>query len=145
MAIIILNRTSEYVNRLSDYGVYIDGKKVGTIANGEIKEFNVSPGQHSIITKIDWCSSPSLTFDISDNEVKNFKVGGFKNAKWLMPTGLIIIILSYIVNLLFDFEYLFYLVIPGFLIMIYYMTVGRKRYLTLTEEKTERQGKMALQ
>ena len=145
MATIILNRTNEYVNRLRDYGVYIDGKKVGTIANGEIKEFNVSAGQHSVVTKIDWCSSYPLTFDISDNEVKNFKVGGFKNAKWLMPTGLIIIVLSYIVNLLFGFEYLFYLVIPGFLIMVYYMTFGRKRYLTLTEEKSERQGKVALQ
>jgi hypothetical protein len=145
MATIILNRTNEYVNRLRDYGVYIDGKKVGTIANGEIKEFNVSAGQHSVVTKIDWCSSYPLTFDISDNEVKNFKVGSFKNAKWLMPTGLIIIVLSYIVNLLFGFEYLFYLVIPSFLIMVYYMTFGRKRYLTLTEEKSERQGKVALQ
>ncbi|MBO9681290.1 MAG: hypothetical protein J7502_01235 [Flavisolibacter sp.] len=144
MATIILNRTSEYVNRLRDYGVYIDEKKVGTIANGEIKEFNVSAGQHSIVTKIDWCSSQTVTFDISDDEVKNFKVGGFKNAKWLMPTGLIIIVLSYIVNLLFDTEYLFYLIIPIFLIMVYYMTLGRKRYLTLSEEKTEGQEKMVL-
>lgn len=144
MATIILNRTSEYLNRLRDYEIYIDEKKVGTIANGEIKDFNVSDGKHLIVTKIDWCSSQPLTFDISDNEVKNFKVGGYKNAKWLMPTGLIIIVLSYIVNLLFDFEYLFYLVIPDFLIMVYYLTVGRKRYLSLIEEKTERQGKMAL-
>ncbi|HWI92725.1 MAG TPA: hypothetical protein VNT20_15720 [Flavisolibacter sp.] len=145
MATIILNRTSEYINRLRDYLVYIDGKKVGTISNGEIKEFNVPSGQHSMVTKIDWCSSQTVTFDVSEDEVKNFNVGGFKNARWLMPTGLIIIVLSYFANLLFDIEYLFYLVIPSFLIMVYYMTVGRKRYLTLTEEKTKRQVKMALQ
>lgn len=51
MATIIINRTSEYLNRLRDYGVYIDGKKVGTIANGETKEFNVSTGQHSVFMK----------------------------------------------------------------------------------------------
>ena len=145
MATIILNRTSEYVNRLRNYGVYIDGKKVGTIANGDTKEFNVSPGQQSIVTKIDWCSSQTVTFDIGNDEVKNFKVGGFKNAKWLMPTALIVIVLSYIVNLKYGFEYLFYLVVPAFLLLVYYMTVGRKRYLTLTETKTAQQGRMALQ
>jgi len=145
MATIILNRTSEYVNRLRNYAVYIDGKKIGTIANGETKEFNVSPGQHSIVTKIDWCSSPTVTFDISDDEVRNFKVGGFKNAKWLMPTAVIVFLLSYIVNLKYGFEYLFYFVVPAFLLLVYYLTVGRKRYLTLTETKTERQARMALQ
>lgn len=145
MATIILNRTSEYVNRLRKYGVYIDGKKVGTIANGETKEFGLTPGHHSIVTKIDWCSSKTITFDISDDEMKEFKVGGFKNAKWLMPTALIIIVLSYIVNLGYGFEYLFYLVVPAFLLLVYYLTVGRKRYLTLTETKAERQSRMALQ
>lgn len=145
MATIILNRTSEYVNRLRNYGVYIDGKKVGTIANGETKKFNVSPGQHSIVNKIDWCSSPTVTINISDDEVKSFKVGGFKNANWLMPTAFIVIVLSYIVNSKYGFKYLFYLVIPAFLLLVYYLTVGRKRYLTLTETKTERQERMALQ
>ncbi|MGK2862103.1 MAG: hypothetical protein ACSLE0_09235 [Chitinophagaceae bacterium] len=98
MATIILTRTSEYVNRLRDYGVYIDGKKVGTMANGETKEFNVSSGQHTLFTKIDWCSSPTMTFSQGDNEFRNFKVGGFKNARWIMPTAIIITILSYVIN-----------------------------------------------
>jgi hypothetical protein len=144
MATIIINRTSEYLNRIRDYGVYIDDKKVGTISNGETKEFNVSEGHHSVFTKIDWCSSPTLSVNVNDQETKSLKVGGFKNGKWLMPTGLVIIVLSYIANLLFDFEYLFYLVIPVFLLMVYYTTVGRKQYLTLTENKPEQQKTMAL-
>lgn len=138
MATIRLTRTSEYVNRLRDYGIYIDGKKIGVIANGETKEFTVSTGQHSIVTKIDWCSSPTLTFSIGDNEIRNFKVGGFKNAKWLMPTVFILIVLSYIVNWKYGFNYLFYLVVPAFLLLVYYLTIGRKRYLTLTETMLER-------
>ncbi len=133
MATIILNRTSEYVNCLRNYDVYIDGKKVGTIANGKIKEFVVTPGHHSIVTKIDWCSSNTITFAISDVEIKEFKVGAFKNAKWLMPTAIIIIGLSYIVNLMYGFKYLFYLGVPAFLLLVYYLTGGRKRYLTLTD------------
>ena len=145
MTKINISRTSEYLNRLRDYGVYIDGEKVGTIANGETKEFDVSPGYHSVFTKIDWCSSPTLSVNINDLETKNLKVGGFKNGRWLMPIGIAIIVLSYIVNLLFDFEYLFYLVIPVFLIMIYYLTFGSKQYLTLTEKKSEQQNRVVLQ
>ena len=133
MASIIINRTSEYLNRLRNYDVYIDGKKVDTISNGETKEFNISAGQHSILIKIDWCSSQTLLVDINDNETKSFKVGGFKNGNWLIPAALVI--LSSISSRLFDFNYLFYLIIPFFLSMVYYMTLGRKQYLTLKENK----------
>jgi len=138
MATMVLNRTSEYANRLINFGVFVDGKKVGTIANGETKKFDVLSGQHTLVTKIDWCSSPTLVFSIGDNEIKNFKVGGFRNASWLVPTALIIIILSYIVS------YLFYLVIPVFLLIVYYLTIGRKRYLTLIETNAERQESIAI-
>ena len=144
MATIIINRTSEYLNRFRDYGVYIDGNKIGTIPNGETEEFNVSAGCHSVFAKIDWCSSQTLSVNMVDQEIKSFKVGGFKNGKWLMRTGVVTIVLSYVANLLFDFEYLFYLVILVFLISVYYITVGRKQYLTLTENKSEHQKTMAL-
>ena len=133
MASIIINRTSEYLNRLRNCDVYIDGKKVDTISNGETKEFNISAGQHSILIKIDWCSSQTLLVDINDNETKSFKVGGFKNGKWLIPAALVI--LGSIASRLFDFNYLFYLIIPFFLSMVYYMTLGRKQYLTLKENE----------
>ena len=133
MASIIINRTSEYLNRLRNYDVYIDGEKIDTISNGETKEFNISAGQYSILTKIDWCSSQTLLVDINDNETKSFKVGGFKNGNWLIPAALVI--LSSISSRLFDFNYLFYLIIPFFLSMVYYMTLGRKQYLTLKENE----------
>jgi|ERR1039458_2379285 hypothetical protein len=133
MATLTINRTREYLNRLRDYGVYIDGIKVGTVANGETKTFTVSSGHHLILTKIDWCSSPLLSIDITENEEKIVKVGGFKHGSWLMPTTLIIIILSYFFKLKYDLNYLFYLVIPVFLLLIFYLTLGRKKYLTLIE------------
>ena len=143
MATIILNRTSEFINRLRNYGVFIDGKKVGTIANGETKEYNVSPGLHTILTKIDWCSSQVVTFDISDGGVKNFEVGAFKNARWLMPAAFIVIVLSYIVKIKYDFEYLFYLAIPALLLLVYYLTIARRRYLKLIETKPDRQENLS--
>ena len=133
MASIIINRTSEYLNRLRNYDVYINEKKVDTISNGETKEFNISAGQHSILIKIDWCSNQTLLVNINDNETKSFKVGGFKNGNWLIPAALVI--LGSIASRLFDFNYLFYLIIPFFLSMVYYMTLGRKQYLTLKENE----------
>jgi hypothetical protein len=39
MATIKIQRTTEYNNRLRDYNIFIDEQKVGTIANGETKDF----------------------------------------------------------------------------------------------------------
>lgn len=145
MATVVINRTNEYVNRFRDYGIYIDGKKAGYIANGETKEFTVSSGHHSLIAKIDWCTSRALTFDIDGNEVKDFKVGGFKYANWIMQIGMLFFFLNYIVNKKYSSEYLFYLIIPGFLLLVYHLSFGRKRYLTLRETKPGRKEKVVLQ
>lgn len=41
MASIILERTSEFVNRFRNFGVYFDDKKMGTVHNGETKKFEL--------------------------------------------------------------------------------------------------------
>ncbi|MES2332121.1 MAG: hypothetical protein V4539_21105 [Bacteroidota bacterium] len=133
MGTIKIQRTSEYNNLLRDFGIYIDGQKVGTIAHGETKEFPVTPGPHIIYSKIDWCSSPQIPFEITGDGNKVFKVGGFKNGNWIIPLALGIIILDYALSTLFGISYLFYLIVPGFLLLVYYLTIGRKRYLSLSE------------
>ena len=64
MAKINIQRTSEYNNRMRDYQIYIDNKKVGTIENGENKDFEIEEGTHIIEAKIDWCGSPKVTIEI---------------------------------------------------------------------------------
>ena len=135
MATLIINRTSEYINKLRDYGIYVDEQKIGTIADGESKEFTVPAGKHSVYTKIDWCSSPVVSVVLQDHETRNLHTGGFKNAKWLMPAGLVLIVLSFIINFFVAFTYLFFLLVPIFLILVYFITIGRKQYLTLSESK----------
>ena len=145
MGKIVIYRTSEYSNRYRNYEVYVDGKKLGKISNGETREYEVLPGQHSLVAKIDWCSSKSILFDMNAGEVKSFKVGGFRNAKWLMPASVIIIVLSFQVNFEFGFKYLFYSTIPVFLLLVYFLTIGRKRYLTLTEMGSEGQESLVFE
>lgn len=136
MAKVIIQRTNEFNNRLRGYGIYIDGNKVGTISNGQAEEYVVTPGTHTLIAKIDWCTSPEITFDVKEDDKKYFRVGGFKYGNWLMPLALIVIIMSYIVRRVYKIEWTFYLVIPVFLLLIYYITFGRKNYLTLKETES---------
>ncbi|MBN8836372.1 MAG: hypothetical protein J0I09_03885 [Sphingobacteriia bacterium] len=133
MATIKIQRTSEYNNRARNYKIFIDGQQAGTIANGETINLDTTAGQHTVTAKIDWCSSPDIPVHVNDNQTKTLRVGGLKNGQWLMPTGLAVIVLNFILSTFTDINYVIYLIIPLFLILIYYLTIGRKKYLTLTE------------
>ena len=133
MATIRLKRTSEYNNRMRDYKIFIDGKQVGTIANGETKDFPTTVGQHIVTAKVDWCSSPELSIEPKESQTSSLKVGGFKYGQILMPIGIGLIVLHFILSKFADFDYIMFLVAPLFLLLVYYLTIGRKKYLTLEE------------
>ena len=135
MATISITRPREINNSLRDYIIFIDGHKAGNIANGKTKYFETTPGVHLITAKIDWCSSPDTTITIRDNETKILKVGGFKNGKFIMPIGLGIFVLHFVVSYFFDIKYTLFLLTPFLILLIYYLTLGRKHYLTLEEQK----------
>ncbi|MCZ2102113.1 MAG: hypothetical protein LC107_11310 [Chitinophagales bacterium] len=118
---------------MRDYKIFIDGQQVGTIVNGETKDFPTKAGQHIVIAKIDWCSSPNISVSVNDNQTKTLKVGGFKYGQWLMPIGLGLIILHFILSGIIGFKYTIFLVIPFFLLLVYYLTIGKSNYLTLDE------------
>ncbi len=134
MAKIIINRSSEYLNKFRNYSLYIDDKEIATVADGKTVTLDVDAGKHAMYAKIDWCSSPTLSFDLSEEEIKTLKVSGFKNGNWMMPVGFIIFILSGLAALFFDAGYIIYIALPFFFISIYYLTFGRKQYLTLKEQ-----------
>ena len=134
MATIKIKRTSEWVGMARNYKVFIDGQFVGKIANGATKEFPIPPGQHTVVVKIDWCSSPSVFINIETHETKHMTAGGFKYNKILL-LGLGISVLHYLIKGITGFGYTIFLLIPIFLLLAYYTTVGRKKYLTLSENK----------
>jgi hypothetical protein len=118
---------------MRDFKIFIDGQQVGDIGNGETKEFSVAVGKHNVIAKIDWCSSPDVAIEIKDNETKELRVSSFKNGNWLMPLAGGIIALHFILKITLNIEYIIFLAIPVFVILVYYLTIGRKNYLTLDE------------
>ena len=44
------------------YSVEIDGKVVGAVHDGEIQDFSVAPGYHTLRLRIDWTGSVESTF-----------------------------------------------------------------------------------
>jgi len=104
MATIKIKRTSQFVNMARNYEIFIDGHFVGKIANGKTAEFPVTAGKHTVVAKIDWCTSPEILIEIGTDEIKHLTVGGFNS--WLI-------------------------FIPFF--PIHSITSGRKKYLTLKE------------
>ncbi len=137
MATLKFNRANEWMNRARAYKIYIDGNKIGEIANGQTNTTEIKAGQYSIVAKIDWCSSQELIINIAENEIKELDVCAYKISRWLMPVGLGIFIIHGIFRYLLYLDSSYYYIIPFIflLIIIYFASIGRKKYLLLTESK----------
>jgi len=135
MGKLIIDRRSEWINRGRIIGLYLNKEKIGTIENGESKEFELEPGNYNLKAKIDWCGSQNYNFEFEGNEVKTVELTGFPKSKWAMPIliviQLVLLGLSYIINIneyfmmAFSFSLLIYLFYP--------ITFGRNHYLKLIE------------
>lgn len=133
MATIRIRRTNDYMNLMRDYRLYIDGQKIGAIGNGETKDFEVTGGHHTVIAKIDWCSSPDLSFEINENDSKTILVSSLKIGRWLLPLTTGIVALSLLLTGVLHYYITLFLVLPVFLLILYPLTIGRKNYLNLRE------------
>ena len=129
MPTLIIQRKKEYFNFLRNYLLFLDGKKMGEIANGETKEFEISSGTHNLVAKIDWCGSPAINLNLKESDEKQLIVKSFKYANWLIFSYAGVIFLTF----LFNYKYTFLLFLPMFILTLYYLTVGRNRYLVLEE------------
>lgn len=139
MAKIKIQRSSEYNNKMRSIQLLVDGKQIGVIGDGETKEFTVKEGQRILKAKIDWCSSPEVLSNVDSAEVKHFKIESFAQRSQLnkllnsVYLVLIIVVLHFILAKTMDFYYMAILLLPPFIFMLYYLTMARKKYLTLKE------------
>jgi|SRR5690606_14291994 len=133
MGKLIVNRRSEYANRGRKIGLYLDKKKIGTIENGEVKEFEVSPGTYMLKAKIDWCSSQEHIVSIKENETKSVKLRGFLKRKWTLPILIVIQLLFLVISRYIEInQYLMLAYALGVLVYIFYpITFGKDHYLKL--------------
>lgn len=133
MAKIVITRSNEFNNRLRNAIIYIDGQKIGAVGNGDVKDFEVAEGNHSLYAQINWGRSRELEFFIGRDEKKYFTLSGYKYSNILAPVTLAIVVVHLIASKFFGIHWIIFLVIPSFLVILYYITLGRKDYLTLKE------------
>ncbi len=135
MAIIKIQRGSGFADKIRNYKVFINDEQVGIISEGEIKEYNVCPGTHTISTKIDWAGSKDVIVNLKENDVVNLKVENYTAKHWLISVYFIafITLVHIVLFITIDFQYTSLLFIPTLAIMGYYLTFGRNKYLKLKQ------------
>jgi hypothetical protein len=137
MTKLIIKRTYEWNNLMRNFGVYLDDKKIGTVANGETAEYEVKSGKHKLNSKIDWCGSRTIEFEIKENETKTIELSGFKYGTLILPIMLVILLIYVVAKTEFntDLDFLSIFGIILFCYPLYYLTFGKKEYLRITETK----------
>lgn len=66
---ITIVRTNQWFSQARNIFVYIDNEKTRTIAPGEIIQFEVSPGKHTVEVRSNWIGgSNTLVVDVKKNE-----------------------------------------------------------------------------
>ncbi|MBS1599619.1 MAG: hypothetical protein JST75_15445 [Bacteroidetes bacterium] len=139
---IILTRPSAWMNRFRTYSVFIDDVHAGTIKNGSSEEFLLTPGTHSITCKIAWYSSPVFSISMEQDSVEYLLV---KSGIRYYSLMLVCLFAGIIINLFYSqvmnerplgiFILQLTLILPALLYMLYYLTVGKKNYLIIEEDK----------
>ncbi len=87
---IIISRSSEWMNRLRTYKVFINGKQAGTVKNGVSEEFAVEPGVNSVQCKVDWYSSQPFNVDVKEGETNYLRVKSGIKYYWLFMVAIIV-------------------------------------------------------
>jgi hypothetical protein len=70
--IVIFRKHGGYRDWLRSYAIMVDTNLVGKIKRGQRVELPVSHGRLELFLKIDWCTSPSITFDAQPGAVIEF-------------------------------------------------------------------------
>jgi hypothetical protein len=133
MAKLSIKRSSEFLNRTRNIAIYIDGQKVGVMSNGDIRDFEVAEGTHTLKAKIDWCGSRDYNFTVVGNETKELRLSGFKYANYVMPVFMVLLAARFMLRRTDGIDAVNYMLIIFALLPVYYMTLGTNDYLRLTD------------
>ncbi|MBA2663355.1 MAG: hypothetical protein H0U74_13790 [Bradymonadaceae bacterium] len=74
---VIVEREFNIVDMARKYRVMVDDTEVHRLSNGDHFQFELPPGHHKIVIKIDWCSSQTIAFDAHPNTLVRFSCGNY--------------------------------------------------------------------
>ncbi len=134
MTSIIIQRKNEFLNKLMDYHIILDGKNIGTISNGQTKEFKTTVGQHALKAELAWCSSPLILITVNEDEKKVCIVKANDFSKFTTTLGIFTVLLFLLLNCTVNLKYIYATLFstPFFLFIFYNTTIRRKKYLHIS-------------
>ena len=138
MPTIKIFRKRNWINASKIFEVYLDGQKIGYLANGDTNEFQVPAGQQKLRVKMGRFGSNNFECNIFNKDYKSFTVS--------LNYIVMIIGFVYMIGALFlgiflmkthRGEHLYSWSFTAFIAVfaIYSQTVGRNTFLTLKEDK----------
>ena len=138
---IIINRKSEWLNRLRSFKVFIDDAEVGAVKNGSSEEFIVKPGVHNVYLKFGIYKSMPLTVTVNDNESKFLLARNGMKYVWV----LYILLLGCLVPKIIDQNsggnqpnwlpyFMAICILPSLFYFLYYAFIRRNKYLILQND-----------
>ncbi len=134
MAKLIISRTSEYINRARGIKIVLNGKDLGKIANGQTRETELPAGEYTLKAKIDWCGSNDFRFHVADGDTKEVTLASFGYSWHFMPISFVILVIVTFTQFILHIPEAAFFGIPVLLILFYYFTFGRNRYLVIKEK-----------
>jgi len=126
--------TRSWNKRTKKIGVLDNGNELGTVYNGETSEFDVAAGSHKISVKSGWYGSKELAFTISENETKSVSADIFQYGNLIINSLFLVLLVHFIAFTFLNIQYIIWFNIPAFLIMGYFLTLGRNNYLVIKEK-----------
>ena len=135
MAKIYIDRPNEIFHRGTPYQIYIDDKKVGTVGSGESQYFEVGQGEHTVASKMNFfMGSSKVSVTVNGNEVNKLKINGIRGVLWFVAISIAVFGMIYLSDVVPYFNEYSYIIYPG-LYLLYFLTIGRTKHLTLTLEE----------
>ncbi|MEM9933812.1 MAG: hypothetical protein AAF824_09380 [Bacteroidota bacterium] len=146
MAKLTIHRKFEMASALSGYTIFIDGRDMGPVAMNAKKEFDLSPGIHTVQAKVDWMSSPVQTVSLREGETYQLALSAGGKYEMFLMLCLITSVFGEL-NLLFSDlsaflsnplnTVLLVAVSMGFGAILYGTTIGRRYFLSWRHMKRD--------
>ena len=131
---IVIERKREFANRRLPYDIILDAKKIGVVPPGRTVVFDVPSGKHSLQLKIDWAGTKPVELDLHDGDVKTFVVSTFRYSNVVFAVAGVAAIMGIVLRVAFHSYWVALVTAPFGLLLLYYITFGRLRYLRLEEK-----------
>jgi len=127
-----IHRKKEFTNAFRSITILLNNEVIGTIDNAHSTTFVIPEGDHVLSAKLDWCGSQKIDFTMGSSDMA-FELSAFK-LSWVVFVGVFASLIYFITASdvpLWAFGLVLALIGIPFLVVLYYLSFGRKRYLRL--------------